>query len=269
MAERRVDLEIGEDLFDFDELLRDITQDTDELGAAFDAVLATTSPAPEEPVGASGSEPPAPLPAPTLRVRPVPPPLAPPAAVVPAPAQAPQPARPTTPAAAPASAAQPVAALPATATTTVLQRITLSPGLIAVMVLFAVLNLGLVAVVVRAFTSVQSTVVDVGHQVVQSSEAVREEASALVADHRESVLPVVSDRPEGLTAIERARAQFELGAWESGRQTLFALLAVIDRVPPEVRGNVEARARFLLADSWRLEAEALERQFAQPREGAQ
>lgn len=267
MAERRVDLEVGEDLFDFDELLRDITQDTDELGAAFDAVLATTSPAPEEPVGASASQPPAPLPAPTHRVRPVPPPLAPPAAVVPAPAQSPQPTRPAAPAA--ASATQPVAALPATATTTVLQRITLSPGLIAVMVLFAVLNLGLVAVVVRAFTSVQSTVVDVGHQVVQSSEAVREEASALVADHRESVLPVVSDRPEGLTAIERARAQFELGAWESGRQTLFALLAVIDRVPSEVRGNVEARARFLLADSWRLEAEALERQFAQPREGAQ
>ena len=45
MAERSVDLEIGEDLFDFDELLRDITQDTEELGAAFDAVLATTSPA--------------------------------------------------------------------------------------------------------------------------------------------------------------------------------------------------------------------------------
>jgi hypothetical protein len=234
-------------------------------------VLATTSPASDAPYGASESGPPAPLPAPTHRVRPTPPPLAPPSAPSAAPAQPIQPVA-TTRTSAPAVAAgapQPTAALPAPATSTVLQRITLSPGLIAVLVLFALLNLGLVAVVVRAFTSVQSTVVDVGHQVVQSSEAVREEASALVSDHRQSALPVVSDRPEGLTAIERARAQFELGAWESGRQTLFALLAVIDRVPSEVRGNVEARARFLLADSWRLEAEALERQFAQPREGAQ
>lgn len=267
MAERQQDLQIEDDLFDFDELLREISQDPDELGAAFDAVLATTSGASDPFAAPAAEQPPAPLPAPTHRVRPTPPPLAP--APVVATAHAPQPVRPVAPAAPVQPAPQPVAALPASVVTTVLQRITLSPGLIAVLVLFALLNLGLVAVVVRAFTSVQSTVVEVGHQVVQSTDAVREEASALAADYHESALPVVSDRPEGLTAIERARAQFEVGAWESGRQTLFALLAVIDRVPPEVRGNVEARARFLLADSWRLEAEALERQFAPQSEGAQ
>lgn len=267
MAERQQDLQIEDDLFDFDELLREISQDPDELGAAFDAVLATTSGASDPFAAPAAEQPPAPLPAPTHRVRPTPPPLAP--APVVATALAPQPVRPVAPAAPVQPAPQPVAALPASVVTTVLQRITLSPGLIAVLVLFALLNLGLVAVVVRAFTSVQSTVVEVGHQVVQSTDAVREEASALAADYHESALPVVSDRPEGLTAIERARAQFEVGAWESGRQTLFALLAVIDRVPPEVRGNVEARARFLLADSWRLEAEALERQFAPQSEGAQ
>lgn len=173
------------------------------------------------------------------------------------------------PASASAAQAQPVAALPAAAVATVLQRITLSPGLIVVLVLIAVLNLGLVAFVVRALSTVQSTVVDVGQRVVESSDSVREEASALVADFKTSALPVVADRPEGLTALERARAQFEVGAWENGRQTLFALLAVIDRVPPQVRANVEARARFLLADSWRLEADALERDAARAPEAVQ
>ena len=276
MADESNDMTLGEDLFDFDELMRELPEsDEDELAAAFDAVSEVTAsagePAPQlrhddEDLFAADAllfetQPKAPLPAPTHRVRPTPPPLG---SVARAPAErAPLPVRPVEPA--PATPAAPAV----TATTTVLQRLSFSPALAVVLLLITVLNLGLVAFVVRALTSVQSTVVDVGQRVISSAESVRDEASTLAADHAADALPVVSVRPEGLSALERARTQFAGGAYEGGRQTLFGLLAVIDRVPPEVRVDVEARARFLIADSWRLEADALARHGGRPQEDPQ
>lgn len=275
MAIKQEEFEIGADLFDFDKILRDAVRDDDELGAAFDAVIETTSGAPTPEFVAADPDlfaadaalleldPPAPLPAPTHRVRPTPPPLGTVPATTGAPA--PRPVRPVeTPAPLPASAAP---ATP-TATATVLQRITLSPGLLAVLAVIALLNLGLLAFVVRALTSVQTTVVDVGNQVVRTAESARAEPPAALVEPELAAAPTVAEQPEGPAALERARAQFELGAWERGRQTLFALLAVIDRVPADVRGDVEARARFLLADSWRLEADAFERVAARGTEAA-
>ena len=259
MAAKQEARELGEDLFDFDGVLRDAVRDSDELGAAFDAVLATTAGAPVPALAATDAdlfaadaallqlEPAAPLPAPTHRVRPTPPPLG---TVASRPADAgPLPVRPVAFAAAPAMAA------PAAPAPNPLQRLALSPALIAVLLVLMALNLGLVALVVRGMSAVQTTVVDVGQQVASARAgtpapiAVPELPHALATDAR----------PEGPAALERAQAQLAAGAFERGRQTLFALLAVIDRVPAEVRGDIEARARFLLADSWRLEADALAR----------
>jgi ribonuclease E len=261
MAAKQDELQLGEDLFDFDSVLRDSVKDADELGAAFDAVLATTAGAPLSGFAPSDAdlfaadaallelEPAAPLPAPTHRVRPTPPPLG---TVPSTPAEArPLPVRPVEAAASPAF----VAAPPAAAAPGALSRLALSPALLAVLLALVAVNLGLAALVVRAMSAVQSTVVDVGQQV---AGARAEPPPAAVAT--EPVLaPQADTRPEGPAALERAQAQLEAGAYERCRQTLYALLAVIDRVPAEVRGDVEARARFLLADSWRMEADALAR----------
>ena len=266
------ELDFGEDLFDFDELLRTRPQDTDEINSALDAVIETTgmSDAGGDVAGDDSDlfadVPAAALPAVTHRVQPKPPPLA--APNVPArgatfgSAPASSPAASPAPIPAPlAQASEPVAALPAgpaTSTTTVLQRITLSPALSLLLALIALLNVALVGYVVRALSSVETMVLDVGNQVVTTAEQVRDEASTLAQDYQTNSRPVVSARPEGLTAIERAAELIDSGAFERGRQTLFALLAVIDRVPADVRVDIEARARFMLADSWRLEADALQ-----------
>ena len=257
MAAKQDGLQLGEDLFDFDGVLRDAVRDTDELGAAFDTVLATTGGVSMPGLAASDAdlfaadaallqlEPAAPLPAPTHRVRPTPPPLG----TLPSrPADAgPLPVRPV------AVAAAPVLAAPAAAAPRALQRLALSPALLAVLLALVAVNLGLAALVVRAMSAVQSTVVDVGEQMASA----RAEAPAPMVAPEPVLAPAADTRPEGPAALERAQAQLAAGAFERGRQTLFALLAVIDRVPAEVRGDVEARARFLLADSWRLEADAL------------
>ena len=58
------------------------------------------------------------------------------------------------------------------------------------------------------------------------------------------------------TALAIARQEIESGRFGAARQRLQRLLAVVDRVEASVRPDVEAEAAFLVADSYRAQAEA-------------
>lgn len=273
--------ELGDDLFDFDGLLTDVPMPdaglTEALiqGMSKEAQMSAAEEAagfapPEDAVPLSDfdldalaeaiqfDEPAPALPDPTFRAHKRPPPIS-------APAPAPRPVAAAAPAPVAAAPAPMQVQVPVPVTQRIEQRVGISPALAIVLGLVGVLNLGLAAVVVQSMLSTQGLVLDVGRKVVDTTEAVRDEAAQLAGDYRQAALPIVSGDPEGLAAIERARVQLDLGAYESARQTLYALLAVIDRVSPEVRHDIEARARFLLADSWRREADAGERAASRTR----
>jgi len=100
----------------------------------------------------------------------------------------------------------------------------------------------------------------------RKSVAIEETAQTLRADFQrqlasveELTRPIVSAEPsvahDGLQRIER---MLERGEGTLARRELYALLAIIDRLDASVREDTEARARFLIADSLRVEAERKE-----------
>jgi hypothetical protein len=122
----------------------------------------------------------------------------------------------------------------------------------------AALNLVLLAVAVHALGTVRGMVHEVGDQVTSSSQSVREQAEDIARTFDQAARPVVAPRAEGEAALERALELAQRGETQRARETLYALLAVADRLPAATRRDVEARARFLVADTWRLEAELAE-----------
>jgi hypothetical protein len=138
------------------------------------------------------------------------------------------------------------------------RRFVLSRGVALALTGIAALNLLLLAVAVHALGSVRGMVNEVGSQVASSSQSVREQAEDIARTFDQAARPVVAPRAEGEAALERARELAQRGETQRARETLYALLAVADRLPAATRRDVEARARFLVADTWRLEAELAE-----------
>jgi hypothetical protein len=71
-------------------------------------------------------------------------------------------------------------------------------------------------------------------------------------------------KPEGLRTLELARARLDRGEWERARTMLYSQLAVIDGISEPARSDIEARADFLIAESFRLQAAALHRAGQEP-----
>jgi hypothetical protein len=69
--------------------------------------------------------------------------------------------------------------------------------------------------------------------------------------------PVFGALPEGFRSLDIARDMITRGEHVRARRLLHGLLAVMDRVQQPARAEIEARAAFLIADSFRLEAETL------------
>ena len=247
-------LDLDEDLFDFDELLRD--------AQLFDEPEALHEPEAQPAQARAGESPPAPLPVRAQAQTSFTPPKRPPPLAPPTP---PRTVAPATARATREPASQPVAAAP------VGRRFALSRGLALALGLAVALNLVLVLFVARALQSVQGMVNEVGGRMISTTETVRDATADIARTFGESTAPIVSPRGEGLTALERARGLVAQGEYQRARETLYALLAVADRLEAASRNDVEAQARFLIADSWRLEANAFERDGltrAQPEEDA-
>jgi hypothetical protein len=58
------------------------------------------------------------------------------------------------------------------------------------------------------------------------------------------------------TTLQMAREEIEAGDYTSARQRLSRLLAVADRIEADVREGIEAEAAFLIANTYRKQAEA-------------
>ncbi|MBI1383003.1 MAG: hypothetical protein GC161_18180 [Planctomycetaceae bacterium] len=105
----------------------------------------------------------------------------------------------------------------------------------------------------------QGDIVRRSHALESSAEDLTAELERRMAELKELARPIVSPDPIGsVEAFARVDRQLELGDFARARRELYALLAIVDRLPEEQRGDAEARARFLLADSLLREAEELE-----------
>ncbi len=97
-----------------------------------------------------------------------------------------------------------------------------------------------------------------GTQVAQETEEPQqtEEASAgepVSSDVQETESPIIIpdtefEYSEHNFTFERAAKEIESGELSSARKRLYALLAVADRLTPDVRDRVEATAQYMLAD---------------------
>jgi hypothetical protein len=222
-------LDVDGDLFDFDELLRD-AEHFAQPASPQAAPQPQAAPPPALPVVASTVA--------THRPPRRPPPVAPRPVVVAAP--------------------EPVAANAVTAPqASVPAQFRVTRGLALTLCGAAALNLAVLALVFQALGTVRGMVSETdGRASSASVEQVAEPRAPLRTASAENAPPA-----EGETALARAAELLESGEQQRAREALYALLAVSDRLPAASRADVEARARILIADAWRLEADALEREL--------
>lgn len=68
-------------------------------------------------------------------------------------------------------------------------------------------------------------------------------------------LPVVAPQTAGRSSLEHIQRQLEAGQYAEARRRLFSLLSVLDRYDAPAAAEVEGVASYLLAESWRMQAE--------------
>ncbi len=137
----------------------------------------------------------------------------------------------------------------------------LTPGVRAavwILIAMAGVNALVALVALRSTGDLRRTVADVGAQVTETAndlmrETLRAEPSRAAAA-RAAVEPGkpadAQDHPTFDLVLEDLRA----GEYVRARKRLYALLAIVDRLDPQVREQVEARATFLLARALHMES---------------
>lgn len=134
----------------------------------------------------------------------------------------------------------------------------LSTILSACFALLGVLNVVLVVFTWKSFQAMRSTLGQVGDRVVETADAMRAETAQRVAEVIDWNDPNLALEEQGFETLELARRDMDLGDWRGSRQRLYALLSVVDRIDEAVRIEIESRARLMIAEGYRLEADALE-----------
>lgn len=129
----------------------------------------------------------------------------------------------------------------------------------ALLALVALGNLALVGVAWRSLDTMGTAIGEVGSRLGEQPlvrAAAQPPAAGAGAPAVDAWRPVeVDDEPEGRQTLELARGDMEQAAFGRARRRLYSLLCVLDRLEPAERADIEARARLLVADCWRLEAE--------------
>ena len=133
----------------------------------------------------------------------------------------------------------------------------LSPLAATLLGLVVVANVGLVWFAWSSMTSVKDLVVDMGHQVLDTTTQLRAESSRRNEVLADETTPTFGVQPEGFRTLQLARERIERGEFERARRALYGVLAVIDGIEPPARGELEAQANFLIAESHRLQADAV------------
>ncbi|MBM3986349.1 MAG: hypothetical protein FJ294_00135 [Planctomycetes bacterium] len=144
-------------------------------------------------------------------------------------------------------------------------RFSMSPLATALFAAVLVANVALMAFAWNSVNATRDLVLDVAHDVREASTDLRNESNQRSAAAARASEPAFGALPEGFRTLELARERVAQGEHIRARRMLHGLLAVIDRVEQPAREEIEARAGFLIADSYRLEADALARNTEQGR----
>jgi hypothetical protein len=72
-----------------------------------------------------------------------------------------------------------------------------------------------------------------------------------------TVPALASSRDDAWAILDEAQRALDAGEFVPARRTLYAMLTVIDRVEAAERPDLESRAAYLVAESYRLQAAAL------------
>lgn len=131
-----------------------------------------------------------------------------------------------------------------------------SPALLVVLVAVTLLNIAAVGLTWRTSRKLERTVSDVGRDVINTAEDIRDETAERSREIEQLVQPIVAPDSAEDQSLKWAQEDLALGDFTMARKRLYGLLAVIDSFDERIRTDVEARASFLLADSLLLEAQA-------------
>ncbi len=232
-------VETDEDLFNFDELLGASKQKA-ALNSELDDVLAAVEGAKVE----VAKDIPAPASTPVS---------------APVNAVAPGPSKPTPSANPVASRTEtaPQASAPASAGTVVHQKLSMSPLAALLLGGIVLVNVTLMLFAWNSVQSVKRLVLDVTHDVADTTSELRAESARRNQRVALDSEPVFGALPEGYRTLEVARERIQRGEHARARRMLYGLLAVIDRIEAPARSEVEAQAGFLIADSFAIEADSL------------
>jgi hypothetical protein len=137
------------------------------------------------------------------------------------------------------------------------------PVLIAA-ALLALLNLALLVGALRVGSALRSDLEGVRGDIAATAsalhESLREPAQAAAAEPAAEVAPATPDEAvrlgPGELALAVAHEELDAGLYAAARRRLSRLLVTIDERPAELRDSLEARASYLLAESWAREADA-------------
>ena len=132
---------------------------------------------------------------------------------------------------------------------------------LAAIVLATLVNLALVGVVWRSMSGMGSALREVGDQVARASESSAQPANDPELE-RQQVRDAEPQASEGEQALEAAARDLSLGDFERCRVRLHSLLCVIDRFDAKLRSRLTSRAQVMIADSYREQADRIERESA-------
>ncbi|MEW6073138.1 MAG: hypothetical protein AB1726_11190 [Planctomycetota bacterium] len=127
-------------------------------------------------------------------------------------------------------------------------------SMIAIFVALTSINALLAIVVLAVAGSMSSGVHEMTTGVKSTVDEFANRAMTELGTHRESVTPVTPTDPANHEAFDAALAEIATGRHAEARRILYALLAVVDRMDPVAREKIEARANYMIAHAYQMEA---------------
>ncbi len=129
----------------------------------------------------------------------------------------------------------------------------------AALLLATLVNVALVGIVWRSMSSMDSALKEVGERAGRVEEYTQPAPPAQRSAWQDlSELAPKSD--EGELALATAAEEIARGEYENARARLYSVLSVIDRFDAKLRSNLASRAQVLAADSYREQADRVERE---------
>ena len=131
------------------------------------------------------------------------------------------------------------------------------------LVLASLVNIVLIGIVWRSMSGMDKALNEVALRVAHANDSNAGDATKKKAAWQ-SLVVEAPNSDEGELTLAAAAQEIRHGEYERSRVRVYSLLSVIDRFDAKVRPNLEARAQVLAADSFREQAEAVERESASP-----